>query len=140
MRYCVRPAGRLYVEKWSSQTRLEIECKFHFFCKFFTACKRSKKSVFLQGSQTPKNARAQDRTCDLQIRRVALYQVNCVTACYQRCLRRSVGSAKRREAPLRFTSRCHFFRFTRKSVFISVSKMHFLLYEIFEWCLRTLNF
>ena len=30
----IRPAGRPHVEKWSSQTRLEIECKFRFLCKF----------------------------------------------------------------------------------------------------------
>ena len=43
----IRPAGRPYVEKWSSQTRLEIECKFQFFCKFKQSWKMSVNFNFL---------------------------------------------------------------------------------------------
>ena len=46
-RPAIRPAGRPYVEKWSSQTRLEIECKFQFFCKFKQGWKMSVNFNFL---------------------------------------------------------------------------------------------
>ena len=42
-----RPAIRPYVEKWSSQTRLEIECKFQFFCKSKQGWKMSVNFNFL---------------------------------------------------------------------------------------------